>query len=163
MKHILSFLFAIMFLSAAAFADENGDYAGESRGKPLQPVQVNAKWRQECGSCHIAFAPGLLPAASWRKIMSGLDKHFDTDASLTAQENKEITDFLVKNSSNRWTAPTAPLRITEARWFKREHDPEEVPAAVWKRPSVKSPANCQACHAGADKADFGKSGLKIPN
>lgn len=163
MKTILSFLFAIMFLSVAAFADDNnGGYGGENRGKPLQPAQVNAKWRQECGACHIAFAPGLLPAKSWRKMMSGLDKHFGTDASLTAQENKEITDFLVKNASNRWSAPTSPLRITETRWFNREHDAKEVPNAVWKRPSVKSPANCQACHVDADKGDFSDKGIKIP-
>jgi Dihaem cytochrome c len=163
MKNILRMLIAGLCFSAMALADENGgDEGGEQRGKPLQPTKLNAKWQQECGSCHMAFAPGLLPVASWRKLMSGLDKHFDTDASLTEQENTEITDFLVKNASNRWKSPTAPLRITETRWFKRKHDAHEVPPAVWKRPSVKSPANCQACHTGADKGDFGEEGIKIP-
>lgn len=163
MKTMLSCLFVLVLLPVAALADDdNGNYGGEDRGKPLLPAQANAKFRQECGSCHIAYAPGLLPAESWRKVMSGLDKHFDTDASLTAQENKEITDFLVKNASNRWKAPTAPLRISETRWFKSEHDSKEVPPDVWKRPAVKSPANCQACHVGADKGDFGERGIKIP-
>jgi nitrate/TMAO reductase-like tetraheme cytochrome c subunit len=143
-------------------AAAGGRYGGEDRGKPLQPAQVNAKWQQECGSCHIAYAPGLLPAESWRKIMSGLDKHFGDDAALTAAENKEITAFLVNNASNRWSAKTAPLRITESIWFKTKHNSREIAPDTWKRPSVKSPANCQACHLDAAKADFNEDRIKIP-
>src|SRR3972149_2274267 len=137
-----------LFPLGAAAADK---YGGENRGKPLQPAQVSAKWQQECGSCHISYAPGLLPAESWRKLMSGLDKHFGDDASLTAAEDKEITAFLVANGSNRWSARTAPLRITESAWFKTKHSNKEIPPDTWKRPSVKSPANCQACHIDAAK------------
>jgi Dihaem cytochrome c len=140
----------------------SGKYGGEDRGRPVQPSQVNAKFQQECSSCHIAYSPGLLPAESWRKVMSGLDKHFGTDASLTDQENKEITAFLVSHASNRWSAPTAPLRITETTWFKRKHDGHEVSPDVWKRPSVKSPANCAACHPKADRGDFDEDSIRIP-
>jgi len=143
-------------------AAQAAKYGGEDRGKPVQPAQVNAKWQQECSSCHLAFAPGLLPANSWRKVMDGLNKHFDTDASLTPEENKEITDYLVKNASNRWSAPTAPLRITESGWFKRKHDSREVPPALWKNPLVKSPANCQACHPQAERGDFSERNVKLP-
>ncbi len=155
---------AMSMTLSAAQADENrnGKYGGEDRGKPLQPAQVNAKWKQECSSCHIAYAPGLLPAESWRKVMDGLGKHFDTDASLTAEESKEITGFLVNNASNRWRASTAPLRISETGWFKSKHDAREVPPAVWKNPLVKSPANCQACHTDAERGDFSERNIKLP-
>lgn len=163
MKVLLSVALAFALSTLFAVADDHGDkYGGENRGKPVQPAQVSAKWRQECASCHMAFAPGLLPAESWRKMMSGLDKHFGTDASLTAQENQEITAFLVDNASNRWRAPAAPLRITETAWFQRKHDSREVSPAVWKRPAVKSPANCQACHLDADKGDFNERRISIP-
>lgn len=152
-------LVAVLLPLGATAADK---YGGENRGKPLQPAQVNAKWQQECGSCHIAYAPGLLPAESWRKLMSRLDKHFGDDASLTAQESKEITTFLVNNASNRWSANTAPLRITESAWFKTKHNNREIAPDTWKRPSVKSPANCQACHVDAAKADFNEDRIKIP-
>src|SRR3989338_755422 len=105
-------------------------YGGENRGKPLQPAKTNTKFQQECSSCHIAYSPGLLPAESWRKMMAGLGKHFGSDASLTDQENKEITTFLVNNASNRWSASTAPLRISETAWFKRKHDSHEISPAV---------------------------------
>jgi cytochrome c553 len=173
MKKLLSIILAIALIPVAALADDDereaqgggkggGKYAGEDRGKSLQPAQLNAKWLKECGSCHLAYSPGLLPAESWRKLMAGLDKHFGSDASLTAPENKEIIDFLIKNASTSWTAATAPLRISEAQWFKAKHSGKEVPAAVWKRASVKSPANCQACHPAADKADFNEKSIKIP-
>ena len=131
-------------MPAAQADNDSGKYGGENRGKPLQPAQTNAKFQQECSTCHIAYSPGLLPAESWRKVMAGLDKHFGSDASLDAQDNKEITAFLVNNASNRWSAPTAPLRISEAAWFKREHDGREINPEVWKNPKVKSPANCVA-------------------
>jgi Dihaem cytochrome c len=140
----------------------SGKYGGENRGKPVQPAQVNAKFRQECSACHIAYAPGLLPAASWRKVMAGLDQHFGTDASLTDQENREITTYLVSHASNRWTAATTPLRITEAAWFKREHDSHEISPAVWKRPDVKSPSNCAACHLQAENGNFSEHNIRIP-
>ncbi|MDO8264663.1 MAG: diheme cytochrome c [Gallionella sp.] len=149
-------------MSAAQADDGSGKYGGENRGKPVQPAQTNARFQQECSTCHIAYAPGLLPAESWRKVMTGLDKHFGSDASLTNQENKEITAFLVNNASNRWSASTAPLRITETAWFKRKHDDREISPAVWKNPLVKSPANCAACHPQAERGDFSERNIKMP-
>lgn len=161
MKLIKNSLLALLAVAALG-AQAQDRYKGEDRGRPLQPAQVNAKWQQECAGCHMAFPPGLLPAASWRKVMAGLDKHFEVDASLTPAEVSEITAFLVKNASNRWTANTAPLRITESAWFKSKHNEREIAPAVWKRASIKSPANCMACHSGADKGNFDEKSIKIP-
>ncbi|OYY95276.1 MAG: cytochrome C [Hydrogenophilales bacterium 28-61-23] len=163
MKTTIFLIAAVSILAGAALADDHvGQYGGESRAKPLPTSKPNATWRQECGSCHIAYAPGLLPAESWRKVMAGLDKHFGSDASLTAQENRAITEFLVDNAATRWRTPGAPLRITETAWFKRQHDGHEIRPEVWKRASVKSPANCAACHPGADKGDFEEDRIRIP-
>ncbi len=147
----------------STLADSGHKYGGENRGKPLQPAQVNAKWQAECAACHMAYAPGLLPAESWRKVMSSLDQHFNSDASLSDSENKEITAFLVSNASNRWSATSSPLRITDSAWFKAKHNAREIAPAVWKRPAVKSPANCQVCHVDAAKADFNEHRITIPN
>lgn len=158
-------------LPVAQADDDDGDkyskkysskYEGENRGKPLQPAQTNARFQQECAACHIAYMPGLLPAESWRKMMSGLGQHFGSDASLDAEDNKEITAFLVSNASNRWSASTAPLRITESGWFKHKHDDHEINPAVWKNPKVKSPANCGACHPRVERGDFNERDIRIP-
>ncbi len=53
-----------------------------------------------------------------------------------------------------------PPRISTTAWFVRKHD--EVRAEVWRRPSVGSPANCLACHSGAEKGDFDEDRVKIP-
>jgi hypothetical protein len=156
LKNVISGgIVAGFLIPVGAIADEEG--------APLLPAQVNAKWQQECSSCHIAFVPGLLPAASWRKVMAGLDKHFGVDASVTPLDTKEITAYLVKFGSTRWSGAATPLRITETAGFKRQHNGQEIPAAAWIRPSVKSASNCQACHAGADKGDFNEDAVKIPN
>jgi cytochrome c553 len=149
---------AALGASVGAFAK----YNGEDRGSPVMPARTNAKWAAECSGCHMAFPPGLLPANSWTKVMTGLDKHFGTDASLPPAETKEITDYLVTHASNRWTASSSPLRITDSEWFKSKHRAGEINPTVWKRESVKSPANCMACHRGADKGDFDEDNVRIP-
>jgi nitrate/TMAO reductase-like tetraheme cytochrome c subunit len=120
----------------------------------------NARWKAECGSCHLAYPPQLLSAPAWRRIMAGLDRHFGTDASLDPAAAAEIGAFLENNSgrNRRERAPT--LRITDSAWFRHEHD--EVPAAAWRRPSVTSAANCAACHRAAGQSDFRERNIRIP-
>lgn len=125
----------------------------------------NAKWQEECASCHVAYPAGLLPERSWRKIMGELDSHFGQNASLDPATQKEITDFLVKNSARGKVdrsipASQTPVRITELSWFKREH--REVGSATWKRPKIGSPSNCKACHQSADQGDFDEDNVVIP-
>lgn len=159
MKFIKPLLLAALAASALGAQAKN---QGEDRGRPLQPAKVETQWKTECSGCHLAFPPGALPAASWKKIMGGLDKHFGTDASLGAKETAGITDFLVKHASNRWSANTAPLRITETQWYKSIHMRGEINPSVWKRASIKTPSNCQACHRGADRGEFDEDTVRIP-
>lgn len=161
---------ALALLAAAALGSVGvcaegksaGKYNGEDRGRPVMPAQTHAKWQAECGSCHLAFPPGLMSAPSWQKVMDGLDKHFGADASLPAADVQDITGYLKQYASNRWTSSAAPLRITESQWFKTKHSAGEINPAVWKRESVKSAANCQACHGGADKGNFDEHSIRIP-
>lgn len=152
-------LFAVAVLLAgllpAAQADDDDD-------DEHMPAIKNVLYQKECGSCHIAFPPRLLPAASWRAVMSGLDKHFGTDASVDAKSTQEIGAFLEQNAGHtrRATAGAPLLRITETRWFVHEHD--EVSDRVWKNPKVKSPANCSACHPKAEQGNFDEHGIRIP-
>ena len=162
MKRLIPILSVALAVASFCAHAEGNKYNGENRGKPVMPAQVNTKFQQECASCHMAYSPGLLPAASWAKIMAGLDRHFGADASVTPSETTEIANWLAKNASNRWTASTAPLRISESAWFKAKHNSREIAPDVWKRASIKSPANCTACHSAADKGDFNENTIKIP-
>jgi nitrate/TMAO reductase-like tetraheme cytochrome c subunit len=132
--------------------------AADSRFPPV----ANAKWQEECGSCHLAYPPQLLPAANWRSMMSRLDKHFGADATLDAATAAGITTFLENNagSGKRAAVDAGTLRITETPWFRREH--REVEASAWKKSSIKTPANCGACHTTAERGDFGERNIRIP-
>ena len=36
----------------------------DAMAEPRMHAAANAKWKAECGSCHIAYPPELLPASS---------------------------------------------------------------------------------------------------
>ncbi len=120
----------------------------------------NATYQSECGSCHLAYPAQLLSAASWRALLAGLDKHFGTDATVDEAAMKEISAYLERSAGAPRKSEGIAPRITQTRWFVREHD--EVPAATWKLPAVKSKANCGACHTRAEQGDFSEASLRVP-
>ena len=125
-------------------------------------VAALPQYAQECGSCHVPFAPRLLPASSWRELMTGLPRHFGTDASLDDATAKAIGAWLEANaaSGKRGAAPAPENRITRTAWFVHEHD--EIAPATWGRASIKRPSNCAACHAGAERGAFHEHDVRIP-
>ena len=121
------------------------------------PAAQASELQDECGACHIAYPAALLPASSWQQIMGNLSKHFGTDASLDAATAQRIEAQLVKGAGKPRLlqvdpAKPAPLRITEMRWFTREH--REIPASRWRSPKVGSAARCEACHVNAAAGEF---------
>lgn len=120
----------------------------------------HARYVEECGSCHVAYPPQLLSAESWRAVMKGLDRHFGTDAGIDAAAHADIAAYLAANAGAQRKFGTTATRISETRWFVREHD--EVPANVWKSPAVKSAANCGACHTQAERGDYSERNLRVP-
>ena len=134
--------------------------AGDGERRAAQPLLP--QYRQECSACHVAYPPRLLPAESWRRLMTDLPHHFGTDASVDAATAKQLSDWLAANAGTGRRAGEAPPqdRITRSAWFVHEHD--EVPAAVWKRASVRSPSNCAACHTRAEQGVFDEHDVRIP-
>lgn len=123
---------------------------------PLSP-----EYKAECGSCHVAFPPRLLPQADWRKTLARLERHFGTDASVDGKTLAKIQTYLDQNAGRRGSPQNvAEPRISTTSWFQREH--HEVPAPVWKDSRVKSPANCVACHTGAEQGRYSEREIRIP-
>lgn len=154
--HILLILLLNALMATPAWADRD-EY---ERPRPLANQDAIPLWKQECGSCHLPFPPAMLPAKSWRDMMANLKQHFGEDASLSPEETRTITAFLAANGGRRPADAKEPLRITRTAWFRHEHG--EIRADVWQRPTVKTPANCQACHRQAEKGDFSERGIRIP-
>jgi hypothetical protein len=143
-------------LPAAQADDDDDDEEGHVR------IVSNPLWKTECGACHVTYPPRMLPAESWRALMSGLDKHFGSDASLDNKSSREISAFLEAHASRKRSATPAkpPLRITETRWFQHEH--RKALERTRNNPKVKSPANCEACHLQAESGDYSERNIKVP-
>jgi mono/diheme cytochrome c family protein len=140
-----------LIATGCAYADED----------QVVPRNVPPAYTQECAACHVAYPPRMLPAQSWRRIMSGLDRHYGTDAALDKSRAREISAWLQTNAATRASATPPPQdRITRSTWFEREH--RNLDASVWKLPSVKSAANCSACHTGAEQGQFDDDNLRVP-
>jgi len=163
-------LLGSLVVSAYTFGD-----AEEGRGfapADVRPV-AHEQYAAECGSCHFAYQPGLLPARSWQQIMSNLDNHFGENAELGADVGQALTQYLVANAAEQgggWLprrimssvpADQTPERITSVPYIIRKHN--ELPARmVADNPDVGSLSRCAACHTQAEKGVFNEHTVRIP-
>lgn len=134
----------------------------------------NIRYQEECGSCHMAYPPGLLPGRSWEKMMTSLDNHFGENAELDSATVAELSQFLVANSADAMPNyrrsrkliqglpnENVPLRITQLDFFRHEH--REIPERlISTNPKVGSRSNCNACHRNAERGSFSEREISIP-
>lgn len=159
----------IVFLPTWLYADDEEDHGDERgrRGSPvsqLLPASAGlTQYQAECGACHLAYPPGMLPVASWVRLLDGLADHFGENAELDPETRASLLSWLGKNAAEQGTHSTSrkvlksargdpPLRISELRFIRHEHD--EIDPTVFKRPAVKTVANCGACHRDAEGWSF---------
>jgi hypothetical protein len=136
----------------------------QAGGSHYFPPVAEPVVKEECGSCHIAFAPSMLPASSWKRMMGDLRNHFGDDATVDSVLAARITEYLVNNAadtggrrySDKWlrgvSTASAPLRITELPKWVKEH--RKVPDREWKHKDVRTKANCAACHTDAERGYY---------
>ena len=129
-------------LSCAAVAASAGEV------ERVAPIK-HGPTAKECGECHMAFQPGLLPPASWTSLMGGLADHFGQDGSLPDALAFEIQDYLAANAGR---GDGTMLRITGQRWWVGEH--RKISQAEWSKPQVGAKSNCPACHGRAEQGDY---------
>jgi hypothetical protein len=168
---------ALLAMSSATFSDDHkhGFFSrlfDGAKSPGVAPVK-NPQYLEECGSCHFPYQPGLLPARSWRKVMSGLENHFGENAELLPDDTKNITDYLLENAADHANykrskrimdslrANDAPLRISKTPYFIHKHN-ELSHAMVQDNPEVVSLSRCGACHTKAETGSFRESEIQIP-
>jgi hypothetical protein len=135
-------------------------------------VSHNETYVKECGACHTAFSPQLLPAASWRKVMSHLDDHFGESAKLDGSTQQALTGYLVGNAADTATngasraimasvnGGVAPERITQVPYIRDLH--AAVLDPVWNgKPRPKTLTDCGVCHTGAAKGNFSSKSFTV--
>ena len=166
-----------------AVGDSDDDHEKHEKGggwlksRPDVAPVVNAAYGEECGSCHLAYQPGLLPALDWARIMGpdALADHYGDDASLSDALRGEIASYLVANSADQGTssrsrafsfvgdaaADAALPRITQTRYFVKKHD--EIPKKwVAGNPGVGSFSQCNSCHRGANEGIYDEEQVSVP-
>ncbi len=144
---------------------------------PYQPFKGatlpdNATWRSECGSCHQAYHPQLLPARSWRLLLTQQDDHFGESLGLDEATITELMKFHVDNAADHPLMEAAwyvthslksnetPLRITETPYWRKTHS--AISEAVWRDPRVNGRGNCAACHSDATQNTFTDAAMHLP-
>ncbi len=152
--------------------DDHGYYRRTPAYAAAAPVRAESRlYREECGSCHLAYPPQLLPPASWTRIMNGLEDHFGENAELDAESRQQIEHYLQLLSTPRrgeyrqilrnMDPRSAPLRITEMAYFKRKH--REIPRRyIAGNDKVRSLSQCDACHQDAARGYFDEDRVIIP-
>lgn len=162
-------------ISSMALADDDSYFLQQWKSAPQSYLDKasHAQYLKECGACHFAYQPGLLPAASWEKIMAELNNHFGENAELPADEVNSIRNYLLNHAAGRVKAKLPEkmlqgnnakqpvMRITETAYFRKEHD--EIPMRMVKdNPRVMSFSRCDACHTRAAEASFNEHEVRIP-
>ncbi len=172
----MGFTLGLIGISGMVLSDDDDDYEGNDRWSQsrldVAPVD-NAFYKEECGSCHFPYQPGLLPARSWQRLMGGLEDHFAENAELEAVDAEQLTAYLTENAadtsdykrsrgiSRSLAKDDAPLRISTTRYFKRKH--HELPDRMVKNnPNVRSFSNCELCHERAAQGSYDEHQVKVP-
>ena len=157
MKKILFFMLFVVVLNAKDYKYNESDVN----------LVDNELYKKECGSCHIAYVPYLLPKKAWVNIMDNLQNHFGDDASLDESDESVILSFLEQNSMEKFDIKFKDklkkenidqIAITKYNYYKKAH--RKIPDEVFKSAKIKSKANCQNCHQFAQEGIFAKSEIK---
>ena len=178
-KSKVAALLAIALSVSGAYAQAEEDFVGWllnfQRQKNVKPV-TDKQYQEECGGCHFAYQPGLLPAKSWEVLLNAnaLRKHFGVNAELDDDTLKVIHDYAVDNAADKsWYKRSrkiavateegpAPLRITELRYISLKH--HEIPEKMIKgNKGVKSLSFCDKCHTQAAQGVYDADTVNIPN
>ncbi|MFO1413658.1 MAG: cytochrome C [Burkholderiales bacterium] len=130
-------------------------------GSHAAPAPANPVYASECGGCHVPYAPRLLAAPAWERIVAGLPRHFGVDASVDAETAAALRTWLTANAQpagGKRYEPDVP-RITQAQWYVREHRKVLARAGTGGAPAA---GNCGACHPGAAAGSFDEHDVRLP-
>ena len=151
--------------AAAARGSGHGGGNAKSRGGAACVQAASAPYKENCGACHMAYPAALLPEASWRNILGGLDDHFGAGVSLEADGRAQVEAYLFPNAADRGgtrlgarimacLGSQAPDRISTLPFLQRVH--RKAGAAVSSGQDGGGFKDCTGCHADAEQGGFGK-------
>lgn len=131
-----------------------------------EEYQPDELYIDECGACHYAYPPGLLPAQSWQTIMTSLDDHFEENAETDDETVAYVSEYLLANAleagqPSKWSVlarnlpSEPPLRIVELPGFKQAHE-SELELIEGTNFDITFFSPCEDCHRQAPAGRFDK-------
>lgn len=145
----------------ACYLGAAGWHEGYARLQAAAPAPAVNAWRKECGDCHLAYEPSLLPRRSWERMLRGQARHFGEDLSLSAANVRELLAVESQMPPPSWSAwklgasvaaGEAPLRVTASPFWRHAH--RNIPGSAFKSPVSEGRHDCEACHRDAAAGTF---------
>ena len=141
--------------------------------RPYRPyvspaLPLDATWQSECGSCHLAFHPSLLPRRSWAKMFAEQQTHFGEDLGLGDATLRHLEAYAAGHAAEAlesavaWKmattipAASAPLRISATPYWVERHS--RLDAATWARVHR---SECESCHRDAEAGTFAPGAIDL--
>jgi cytochrome b len=154
--------YAFIILSVMAFyyiVSTYDNYFTRSVHPRLYYEQDQHVYFTDCGNCHTPYPPYLFPERSWKRLMDGLNDHFNeriTEHNVSMGARASIRKYLYANSAEHSSREAAykmlqsmgehsPISSSKVMYWRELH--KNIPNSVFRRPSIKSKTNCKACHA----------------
>lgn len=102
---------------------------------------------ENCGSCHLAVPPEVLPGDTWRRLISDSNHYGVTIEPLRGPFRQSMWAFLRDFSRDRLASETVPYRVASSRLFKALH-----PDVTFEQPVTLG--SCVSCHPQAEVGNF---------
>ncbi len=166
-------IFLFVVVRPATAADDRFDRTKFDGRGGFAPVSDDV-YRKECGSCHFAYLPGLLPARSWDRVMEGVGTHFGETLDLGGDVAGRLRAYLMSNAADRvpdlgpavllerLEPDKTPLRITQVPIMHRNHIVIREVFKVNGQVRTRTITNCDACHRNAAEGSFALRDLVVP-
>ena len=158
---ILAAAVAATFAAPLSVSGWGSNYAQLHATAKAAP-QVKTLWQKECGECHVAYPPNLLPSRSWVRTLAEQSAHFGEDLSLSektlhalrayADARLPATDWAGASIAAGIDPGSAPLRITETEFWIGEHSRIESHEYSKERNTARH--QCEGCHLDVDSGIF---------
>jgi cytochrome b len=148
----------IAYVAAWSPRDHERRMREEAAAKATLKTQA---WFKECGSCHLAYSPAMLPFASWQRTLDEQEKHFGEDLGLGAEAVRTLLEHAKATPAPSWAAwklaasvpkGEAPLEVSVTPFWREAHS--SLHDSDFKPPRSAGRHDCEACHQDAASGIF---------
>ncbi len=165
-------IFLTLSILLPLYALQSDSFLTQSRHLPQDYEKIIPEFVDECGACHTLYPPFLLPSASWRALMEGLDEHFGDDASLYKERKERIEEFLSRGAAEFSTKEAAVyilksiegekdiIAITKTDFWRQKH--ATLSEKIFRSAPVRRASNCKACHSLIERGLIEDDQIDIP-